>query len=133
MLSDPRFEQPEQPGQKVQVREVMNPEVVMASPATKVGEARRLLDQELTRYIVIVDDGDVVGIVSASDLGHADLDEPLAARMRAPVLGICERASVDEALRLMNDTGLGCLPVFWHDGSLLGLVTRNEVDDAAGC
>lgn len=31
----------------------------------------------------------------------------------------------------MTDSGLGCLPVFWNNGSLLGLVTRQDVSRPA--
>lgn len=124
MSNNPRSEQQ---SDKTQVQEVMNPEVPVASPTISATDAQQILERENSHYLLIVDRDEVIGIVCASDLAGADSDATVSSCMRAPVLGICERATVDEAARLMDDTGLGCLPVFWHDGSLLGLVTREEV------
>lgn len=112
---------------KLQVLQVMNSVVPVAPPSTSVDEAHRILEQHSSRYLLIVESDEVVGIVGPSDLAAGGREAPVSSCMRAPVLGICERASVDEAARLMHETGLGCLPAFAADGRLLGVVTRNEV------
>lgn len=110
-----------------QVRDVMNQSVPTASPAVTAAETQRLLDCDGSHCVLIVDHGNVVGIACASDLVGVSGDATASSWMHAPVLGICERASLDEAARFMTDTGLGCLPVFWNNGGLLGLVTRSDV------
>ena len=129
-----------QPAEKIEVREVMSLAFPIAPSSLGVGEAKSLLEREGGKYLLVVDsvsDGDdrddgahddeVIGIVGVSDLERADNAAALSSCMRTPVLGICERATIDEAARLMSETGLGCLPVFWPDGRLLGVVTRNEI------
>jgi CBS domain-containing protein len=101
--------------------------VPIVSPNATAAEARRLLECNGSHCVLIVDHDDVVGIVYASDLVGAGGDATASSCMHAPVLGICDRASLGEAARLMTDTGLGCLPVFWNNGSLLGLITRQDV------
>lgn len=114
-----------QPTETSQVRDVMTPGVPIVSLNVTATEARRLL--EGSHCVLIGDPDDVVGIVCASDLVGISGDAMASSWMQAPVLGICERASLGEAQRLMTDSGFGCLPVFWNNGSLLGVVTRQDV------
>jgi CBS domain-containing protein len=50
--------------------------------------------------------------------------------MSAPVIGVTEDATVDEAARLMMDRGFTSLPVFTASGSLVGVVTEPDLGGA---
>lgn len=52
------------------VKEIMRPEIVSCSPETDVMEATRLMAEKQVRRLPIIADGEVVGVVSLTDLAH---------------------------------------------------------------
>jgi CBS domain-containing protein len=57
------------------VEEVMSTEVATIGPATRVDEALKLMRDQGIRHLPIAIEGEVQGVVSISDLGHAVSDD----------------------------------------------------------
>ncbi len=75
-------------GEDGRVRDIMSPDPVVAQEDTPVEEVARLMLDQMVRRVPIVRAGQVVGIVSASDIVQLFLNLHEAPRLRGP-----ERAS----------------------------------------
>jgi len=114
----------------VPVSTVMREDVPVASPAdSAVDVAERLRDPSVPA-LVVVDRGDVVGIVTESDIVAVlaeRVDNPaVEAFMSRPVVTVVPQTSVGSAAQRMRTAGVTILPVV-EDSSLVGLVTRDTI------
>lgn len=121
---------------------------VMASEVTTLGRndtlqlARDIMNLGRVRHFPVVEEDQVVGVVSQRDLYKASLGSVMkygekAQReflntiavkevMKYPPITIAPHASVKEAARLMMKEKIGCLPVL--DGAkLVGIVTETDM------
>ena len=123
------------------VKDSMTRGVVVLSPETTAGEALALCRERHIRHLPVLEEGELVGIVSDRDL-----------RSAAPALGDPGRASalekilipdvmtpdvvttrpedpIEEAANRMQERRFGCLPVV-EDGVLVGILTSSDVMEA---
>jgi CBS domain-containing protein len=91
------------------------------------------IDMKLARirHIPVVDGNRIIGIVSDRDILRAfgalgDNSLIIGAVMSDRVQTIDERAPAREALRIMLDGKIGCLPVTGDDGALVGVITETD-------
>lgn len=133
----------------MQVREIMTPNPLSASPRTSVFDALRTLESEEIRHLPIVEGHELIGIVSDRDLARfthaAVLNEPDfgRARLQVPVSEIMSSDpftvepddDVDEVIDLMLENRISAVPVVdGTEGRLLGIVSYVDVLRAArGC
>jgi CBS domain-containing protein len=66
---------PTPPVAEIVVREVMNPEPSIASPQMEVNELRRMMIDTKQRYLPVMHDGVLLGVVSFHDVARAVLEE----------------------------------------------------------
>ncbi|GAA4219198.1 CBS domain-containing protein [Actinocatenispora rupis] len=134
------------------VRDVMStPVITLDADATYKQAAELLLGNKVGALPVVDARGDVIGVVSESDLLTkvaivADALEPglLASRRRkraaakaasdrvsglmsVPACTVSSEATVVEAAQLMRDREVKHLPVLDPDGALVGIVARNDL------
>ncbi|MBM4028945.1 MAG: diguanylate cyclase, partial [Planctomycetes bacterium] len=83
-------------GAGVQVSQIMTDQVVSCPPGTTTGEARKIMAEHRIRHLPIVDNGTVVGILSARDLMGQQLLEDRAAAAEVAMLSKCLK-SIDLA------------------------------------
>lgn len=124
------------------VRDWMTHEVITASPATSVLNARRLLHLRGIHHLPVVRDGQVVGIVSDQDVDVTDSalrrslsslqSNPVTGRYRrvaavmtAPVHSISPKATTAVAAQLMVARRVGALPVMDGD-TLVGIISLSD-------
>ena len=117
------------------VQDVMTSEVVVAHPTTPVKQVAGLLaDHGLSALPVVDGRGRVLGIVSEADLlgnnqrladgqGAATAGEVMA----SPAVAVTPRATVTEAARRMQASGVKRLPVVAGSGRLVGIVSRADL------
>jgi len=124
------------------VRDIMQSRLVTISPKTTLPQATRLAAERRIRHLPVVENGDLIGIVSDRDLKQAmaspatsleahELNYLLnrlsvAEIMTQAVITIGPMFPVEEAARLMVQEKISALPVI-EDGRLIGIVTETDV------
>lgn len=111
--------------------EIMISPVRTIRPISSMEEASRMMLRYGQDGFVVVDEGDVVGIISRRDidqamhhnLGHA----PVQGFMSRPVLTVKAETPLREIQRLMVREDIGRVPVLGHHDKLIGLITRHTL------
>lgn len=117
---------------KGHARQFMTAKVVVASPETSLAEAARLLAQgEISGLPVVDAEGQVVGIVTESDLlkallGSTAVETPIRTLMTEPVVTVDEFTPADTVIRLLRERSFHHLPVM-RQGEVVGLITPQDV------
>ena len=117
---------------KGHARQLMKTTVQIASPATTLAEAARLLArQDISALPIVAPNGKVVGIVTESDLlavllRSTAVEASLETIMHSPVHTVDEFTPTDTVIRLLQEQGFHHLPVT-RQGIVVGLITPQEV------
>ena len=115
----------------MRVAEIMNPEPVTVPPKTPVGTALKLMQQHQIRHLPVIDNGVMVGWISARTLREVLLASMLEiitvgdVMVQAPI-SVTPETSVEEAARLVHEHRIGGLPVLEGD-TLVGVLTVNDL------
>lgn len=126
----------------MQVNELMATDVVIVGRNDDLRLVEDLMAERRIRHIPVVEDGDLVGLVTQRDVFRARMSStmgygeksqraflhavPVKEIMAHPVITIAPETPVAEAVDLIIDKGIGCLPVV-QDGRLLGIVTKTNL------
>lgn len=122
------------------VGQFMATDLFTVRPDDIVDFAASLMEWRYVRHVPVEDDsGQLLGLVSHRQLlrliarGNRQ-DTPVMVRdiMNAEPLAISPDTTTVQAIRLMREKRLSCLPIVDHDGKLLGLVTEHDLVDVAG-
>jgi CBS domain-containing protein len=117
----------------MKVRAIMTAKVATASPKTTIDEIATMMRDEDTGAIPVVDDGELVGVITDRDIvirciadgedaAKMTADEVLSARLET----IEPDAEVEEAARLMARSQVRRLPVV-ENGQLVGMVSLGDI------
>ena len=123
------------------VSKIMASDVVALDRNASLGSAKDIMDHRRLRHFPVVENGNVVGVVSQRDLFRASLASMLGYEERTkkafldnlsikgimsdPPITVTADTRISEAARLMVEKKVGCLPVV--DGNrLIGLVTDTD-------
>lgn len=126
----------------MRVSEWMTPAPITVTPSTAVPKVQGLMRHRRIRHLPVLEDGRLVGIITDRDVRTVDpspatslgagerhyLFERLTVRavMTRPVLTVTPRDSLAEAVRLMLENRIGCLPVL-EGQRLVGILTGVDV------
>ena len=125
----------------MRVRDLMTREVVAAHPDDSLATLHGMMFERDVRHMPVVEDRELVGLVSQRDLlRHALIEQPdvpdfiqdaLLERLRVRelmttgVVSIDPDADIREAAQIMFENKFGCLPVV--EGSrLVGILTESD-------
>jgi CBS domain-containing membrane protein len=124
------------------VKEIMAKEVSTLGRNHTLDLADEIMSLERIRHLPVLDDGQVVGVVSQRDLFRSALATALGYGEKAqkrllrtlrvkevmsePAITVSPDATVKEATRLMLDKKIGCLPVV-EGHTLVGIVTETDI------
>jgi len=108
------------------VAEVMGTELFTLTPDTAVSSARRLVLENGVDHVLILENGTLAGIVGREDLRHADSEDCVGDCMTSPVLCITPDTTLQEAVDIMGENDVDCLPVVMGV-LLIGIVTREAL------
>ena len=124
------------------VKDLMSREVVTIGRNDNLRMVDDLMATRHLRHIPVVEDHDVVGVVSQRDLFKASMSSTMGYGQKGqraflqtvwvkeimahPVITVSPDTSVSEAADLMITKGIGCLPVIEGD-TLVGVVTKTDL------
>jgi len=108
------------------VAEVMGTELSTLSAESTVASARRLIASSGNDHLIVLQDGALAGIVCDRDLRIADRDALVGECMTSPVVCISADTTLQEAVDIMGDNDVDCLPVV-TGAYIVGLVTREAL------
>ena len=123
------------------VRDIMSAEVTTLGRNDTLLLAKDIMNLGRIRHFPVVEDDEVVGVVSQRDLYRASLGtvmqygekaqraflESVAVKeVMADPIAIGPDATVRDAARLMLEHKIGCLPVL-EDNRLVGIVTETDM------
>ncbi len=111
--------------------QIMRTPVRTIRPRTTMEEAGRLLLRYDLDGLVVVEDGQVVGVVSRRDIDQAHHHKlahaPVQGFMSRPVITITPETPLSQIQQMMVKADIGRLPVIDESGELVGIVSRREV------
>ena len=115
----------------MQLADIMATDVLTVSPDATIADAARRMIARDTGAAVVVDDGDLVGLISERDLMRAIPDAcspevPVSDRMSRHVMTASPETSVPEAMAIMIEGRFRHLPVV-DGGRVLGIVSMRDL------
>jgi CBS domain-containing protein len=119
----------------MQVKDAMNPKVIVASKDISVKEAARLMAKFKIGSLVIVEEGEgnINGVITESDIvrkvvatGLDSSQTVVEQTMTKDVVTVDEDIDIGEACRIMVENKIKRLPVV-EDGELVGILTTTDV------
>ncbi|SDH99945.1 DRTGG domain-containing protein [Paenibacillus naphthalenovorans] len=97
-------------------------------PTNTVKEMEKLVEQTShTRYPVVDEDQNPIGIITTKDIIGAKPDQPIGELMTLNPLVISSKASVASAGHTMVWEGIELLPVIDQDRKMVGVISRKDV------
>ncbi len=114
------------------VADIMTTKPVTCGPSDSLRACAELMRQYEVGSLLVKDDGDLAGIVTAKDFlfkataGGLPLDRPVSDIMTSSLTTVSPGADVVDAVKLMNKHDIRHLPVL-EDGTLVGYLTMTTV------
>lgn len=113
----------------------MTKDVTTVESAVSLDEAARVLACRMVSCVVVVCDGEPVGMITEGDLpvqlafcGGAEASrQRVEDVMSSPIVSLGPDATLADAVRLCHDRGVRHLPVLDADGGLVGIVTQTDL------
>jgi len=123
----------------MKVKDIMTKDPVTCTPDMTVAQAAHLLWEADCGIVPVVDDGAIVGVVTDRDMYVAlatrnvrAADLKVGAAATKTVVTCTPEDDVHQALALMRQARVRRLPVVGFGGTVLGIVSMNDVILAAG-
>jgi CBS domain-containing protein len=114
-----------------QIALIMTREIISVGPEDNVNEAAQKMIENNIRRVPVVDDGELVGLVTASDLvkkalWKMDLSDPAEKYMLKDIPTTWERTPLNVAFEIMRYYNLKVLLALNKDGKLSGILTETD-------
>ena len=129
--------------ERTKIRDVMTSPAVVVAPQTPVPQASALMKERRIRHLPVIENGQLVGMVSRGDLREASISEainadlyeisfllsrlPVSKLMTRQVVTISPDALIVDAVELMTDNKIAGLPVVDGTRSVVGIVTESDL------
>ncbi|MEM5853610.1 MAG: CBS domain-containing protein [Candidatus Aenigmatarchaeota archaeon] len=114
------------------IKDVMNRNVVIVKPGISLREASRMMCERHIGSLVVVEDEDIKGIITQTDILKAvaqekDLDTTTVGEiMNKKVFTIDYEKTIQDAVDLMMEKRIKRLPVT-KEGKLVGIITASDI------
>lgn len=109
-------------------------DVWSVSPDTTIFDALKLMNQMNAGAVLVLEDGEVVGIFSERDYarkvvlhGKSSRTTPVKEAMTANVVFVTPKDSIETCMTMMSDRHIRHLPVMTDEGELTGLISIGDV------
>jgi acetoin utilization protein AcuB len=114
------------------VKEIISDEILPLRTSDTCGFALRIMEENRVNHLPVVNESDLLGLVSDFDLvNHADLTEPVG-NVRLTLLNafISEYHHIYDAMKMITERRLSLLPVVDHRNAYAGVITLLNLIDA---
>lgn len=115
----------------LRIFEVMSREVFTLTPTQTMRDGIELLRIKRISGAPVVENGNLVGVISTEDLMRAltqnDLESPIRKYMSANVISVKSYEPVVKALEMFARTNVGRLPVTNEHDQLVGMITKGDI------
>lgn len=125
------------------VENYMSKDVIRVDSSSKIKDVTKTMVNESFRRIPIVDNSDIRGIVTATDivrflgsgnifnkLKTVDIEEALNVEvsriMSKDLISVNKEAKLSEAAKLMNKNDIGSIPIL-EDNAIIGILTEHDL------
>jgi acetoin utilization protein AcuB len=118
----------------MRLQDIMSREVKSVATTATVSEAKSVMKVNGIRHLLVLDRGEVVGVVSDRDLGGrtgAGDQRQLGTVMTENLVTAAPETTVRQAANLLRGRSIGCLPIL-DDGKAVGIVTTTDLLDLIG-
>jgi acetoin utilization protein AcuB len=117
----------------MRLSEIMSSPVTAVSPGESAERAWTRMRIENIHHLIVMERGDVVGVVSERELADESdrTDATVGDRMLGRVVTATSHTTVKDAANLMRGHAAGCLPVV-DDGKLVGVITISDLLELLG-
>ncbi|MGC8959474.1 MAG: CBS domain-containing protein [Chloroflexia bacterium] len=116
---------------EVKIGDIMTRDVVTVEPHHTMAELRTVLRDHRISGAPVLENGELVGIVSVEDLLKAlsagEIEAPVGEKMTRRPVTICADETVVTAIKYFNRHGYGRFPVVDRQGKLVGILTRGDI------
>ncbi len=126
----------------MKLNSIMNTEVVTVGMDASLRSISRMFEEGEFHHVLVVEDGELFGVVSERDILRASspflntgceqnrdiatLSKRAHQLMSRKPFTITAEADAEDAVRLMLQKSISCLPVVSSDGQLVGIVTTKD-------
>ena len=115
----------------LKTRDVMSTALRTASPGMPLSKVLDILRTNRISGVPVLEDGNLVGIISLEDIVRAMEKNDLAATtsqyMTRDVVTVASYDSIVKAIRIFTEKGLGRLPVVDENHTLVGMITKGDI------
>jgi len=116
---------------ELKIAEVMTQEVVTVTPQTSMSELRKILQEHRISGTPVVENGELVGVISIEDLIKAlaagEMGVTVDERMTRDPVVLCADDRVVLAVDHFTRYGFGRFPIVDEDAKLVGILTQGDV------
>jgi len=116
---------------ELKIEQVMAKEVITVSPDDSMGQLKEILRLNRISGAPVLQDGELVGIISIEDLIKAlekgEIDSTVGAKMTTEVQTVFADEGIIHAVNKFARLGFGRLPVVDRQGRLVGMLTQGDV------
>ena len=131
MAQVPKFTKIQELIYELPIERVMKKDVIMVTPETLMTELKEVLRMNRISGVPVVENGQLVGIISIEDLIKAlvegDVQAPVRKRMTTRMITVREKESVVEAVKKFAQYKVGRLVVVNEQGQLRGILTGGDI------
>ena len=117
----------------MQVKDAMNPKVIVATKRISVKEAARIMTKFKIGSLVILEKEEIIGIITESDIirkvvaaGQDESNVLLEQVMTKEVVTVDAEKDLGEACQMMVDHKIKRMPVL-YEGNLVGIITTTDI------
>jgi CBS domain-containing protein/anti-sigma regulatory factor (Ser/Thr protein kinase) len=115
----------------LRTRDVMITALRTASPQMSLSKVLDLLRIHRISGVPVLEEGNLVGIISLEDIVRAmeknELSATTSQYMTRDVVMVASYDSIVKAIRVFTEKGLGRLPVVDEDEKLVGMITKGDI------
>lgn len=112
---------------KTYVKDYMTKNVINVSPDTKTEEIINLMRESRHNSYPVVDNGKLVGMITAFDIVSKDWGDTVKDLMSTNLVVANQDLSINDASRVMFRRGISRMPVVDSAGSLVGIITNTDM------